>query len=173
MTNKFIIPIQALLEKTVGSTQDFEFSLADCAFPHISFSKASKLDGTLTYLDDCLLISFSSDCFTCHETCVRCLTECKQITSIDAALESFSLRTPAENDFALLEQLPEGAVLDITPLVEQELSLSFRSLPLCKEDCLGLCPHCGIDRNKKTCDCEQKNHPENPFSQLKSLFPSK
>jgi uncharacterized protein len=25
---------------------------------------------------------------------------------------------------------------------------------LCAEDCRGLCPHCGVDRNRETCACE-------------------
>ena len=27
---------------------------------------------------------------------------------------------------------------------------------LCKEDCKGLCPHCGADRNETDCCCEKK-----------------
>ena len=26
--------------------------------------------------------------------------------------------------------------------------------PLCREDCAGLCPYCGIDLNDETCDCQ-------------------
>jgi uncharacterized protein len=30
---------------------------------------------------------------------------------------------------------------------------------LCKEDCNGLCPQCGINRNHKTCDCGKVSDP--------------
>jgi len=26
--------------------------------------------------------------------------------------------------------------------------------PLCDENCLGLCPYCGANRNRETCACE-------------------
>jgi uncharacterized protein len=26
--------------------------------------------------------------------------------------------------------------------------------PLCREQCQGLCPHCGTDLNDETCDCQ-------------------
>lgn len=169
----FIIPIQELLDKEIGATQDFSFDLTNYTFPQIKFKKHSQLTGTITYLGDTLLIAVDSDPYTYTQACVRCLTDCKQITSIDAALESFSLHTPAENDFPLLEQHPDGAILDITPIVEQELHFSADSNPLCRDDCAGLCPNCGIDFNKKSCTCAQEPQSENPFSHLKSLFPPK
>ncbi len=173
MNNKFIIPIQKLLDSEIGSMHEFDFDLNDFTIPQVTFDGETSLNGTITYLDETLLISFDSDLFTYTHACVRCLTECKQITSIDAALESFSLHTPAENDFSLLQQEKDGAVLDITPLVEQEFHLSAASNPLCKEDCLGLCPSCGCNLNKKSCDCEKQRETDNPFSQLKSIFPPK
>lgn len=173
MEPKFVIPIQELLTKEVGSTQDFSFDLGDYTFPQIKFAKKSKLTGTLTYLGDTILISFESDPYTVVQACVRCLTECKQITSIDAALESFSLHTPEENDFPLLEQHQDGAVLNITPIVKQEFELSANSNPLCRDECVGLCPDCGKDLNHQTCNCASTHQAENPFSHLKSLFPPK
>lgn len=173
MNKPFIIPLSDLLDKEIGSTLTFNLPIENYQFKNIDFTKDSEVTGTITNIGEHLLISFSSDAYTCLEQCSRCLTECKQITSIDAALESFSLHNPAENDFELLLQTEDtGQVLDITPLLEQELALSFHSFPLCKENCLGLCDVCGINRNQKTCDCDQLPPKDNPFSQLKSLFPS-
>lgn len=44
-------------------------------------------------------------------------------------------------------ELPLAEAVRDTVLVELPLQ------PLCREDCRGLCPHCGIDRNRETCDC--------------------
>ena len=49
-----------------------------------------------------------------------------------------------------------GTVLDISGSIE---ACIFNNLPmrfLCREDCKGLCPHCGIDLNKNECNCEDE-----------------
>ncbi|HWS47003.1 MAG TPA: DUF177 domain-containing protein, partial [Acidimicrobiia bacterium] len=44
-------------------------------------------------------------------------------------------------------------VVDLEPLVRDALVLELPAVPLCRDDCRGLCPSCGIDRNAATCDC--------------------
>lgn len=46
------------------------------------------------------------------------------------------------------------------------LALPFRAL--CKPDCKGLCPSCGIDLNNGTCQCE-RSQPVGKFAALKNL----
>lgn len=46
-----------------------------------------------------------------------------------------------------------GDVLDLEPMVREVLVLDAPSSPLCRDDCAGLCPDCGIDRNTGTCSC--------------------
>ena len=47
-----------------------------------------------------------------------------------------------------------GNEFDVIGFVNQELLMSMPSKVLCKEDCLGLCPVCGCDRNTTTCECD-------------------
>src|SRR5262245_28637507 len=47
----------------------------------------------------------------------------------------------------------EGDDIDVTPLAEERVQMSIPMKPLCREDCRGLCPRCGADRNLKSCDC--------------------
>lgn len=49
----------------------------------------------------------------------------------------------------------DGAVLDIDELVREQLVLALPSQVLCREDCKGLCPVCGGDRNLKDCQCQE------------------
>ena len=37
--------------------------------------------------------------------------------------------------------------IDLGPLVRDAIVLELPMAPLCREDCRGLCPHCGSDRN--------------------------
>lgn len=43
--------------------------------------------------------------------------------------------------------------LDLRPLVHDAVVLELPANPLCREECAGLCPHCGADRNLEACDC--------------------
>lgn len=43
--------------------------------------------------------------------------------------------------------------LDLEPLVHDVVVLELPVAPLCAEDCPGLCPWCGADRNQEECGC--------------------
>ncbi len=44
--------------------------------------------------------------------------------------------------------------IDLEPLARETVVLELPQAPLCREDCQGLCPQCGADRNEGTCSCE-------------------
>ncbi len=48
----------------------------------------------------------------------------------------------------------DHGVLDLTTLLETETTLLLPMKPLCREDCRGLCPICGTNRNVSSCRCE-------------------
>ncbi|MGP0029729.1 MAG: YceD family protein [Acidimicrobiales bacterium] len=43
--------------------------------------------------------------------------------------------------------------IDLGPLVRDAIVLEVPAAPLCRPGCLGLCPHCGGDRNEGECGC--------------------
>ena len=55
-------------------------------------------------------------------------------------------------DFAVYE----GDSIDMDELVREQVLLTLPMRLLCREDCKGLCPTCGADLNRETCNCEQK-----------------
>ena len=57
--------------------------------------------------------------------------------------------------------------LDLTKAICDEIVLSLPSSLLCKEDCKGLCPKCGVNLNEQQCDCDISR--ENAFSVLKNI----
>ena len=48
----------------------------------------------------------------------------------------------------------EDGFLDTDGMIEAEVHLGWPSKILCKDDCLGLCPVCGRNRNVESCDCD-------------------
>jgi len=61
----------------------------------------------------------------------------------------------------------DGEKIDLEPLFREQFVLSVPYAPLCREDCKGLCPQCGIDRNTATCSCEKPIDPR--LAPLKGL----
>jgi uncharacterized protein len=49
----------------------------------------------------------------------------------------------------------EDERLDLDPILIEQLQLNIPMKPLCRADCRGLCPVCGIDRNTGACTCEE------------------
>ena len=84
--------------------------------------------------------------------CDRCLVEFGE--ALDVKLEELYVH-PARPDIDHSATIPETGVLDTEPLVHECLLLALPSHPLCKTDCQGLCPKCGVNWNDESCD-----HPE-------------
>ena len=46
-----------------------------------------------------------------------------------------------------------GDLLDLEPLARDTVLLELPLAPLCRDDCAGICPTCGADRNVAPCRC--------------------
>lgn len=46
--------------------------------------------------------------------------------------------------------------LDLGELMREQFYLALPMKPLCREDCQGLCPVCGVNRNRETCSCRSE-----------------
>jgi uncharacterized protein len=56
--------------------------------------------------------------------------------------------------------LYEGDQIDLSPLIREQFLLSLPTRPLCREDCRGLCPKCGVNLNHTQCACSvEVGHP--------------
>ena len=75
-----------------------------------------------------------------ERTCGRCL----KVYTEKAGAENI------ENDAFIYE----SDLLDITEPVRESLLLAVPLQALCREDCRGLCPVCGADRNEGDCGCD-------------------
>ena len=111
--------------------------------------------------------------------CARCLDDFD--LDIDGHVEGYFLlpeaEEPEDRDEDDYERLSEDHVIDLTPLLQAAILVDVPLVPLCREDCKGLCPDCGANLNRETCDCAEKRAQErasfedaaNPFSVLKGI----
>ncbi|HEB90143.1 MAG TPA: DUF177 domain-containing protein [Deltaproteobacteria bacterium] len=62
----------------------------------------------------------------------------------------------------------QGPLIRLDDYFGEIIALSMPLQPLCKEDCPGICPHCGVNRAETPCDCVDEQI-ESPFAVLARL----
>ena len=125
------------------------------------------VQGTVTAQGKLFLVS-GSLVFRYETVCARCLAPVE--ASCEAEFdEEFALTEDEENPDRYLYK---GQALDLTQMVNDCITLNMPLRTLCREDCKGLCPVCGADRNVVTCACTEGEDPTenyNPFAVLANL----
>ncbi len=53
------------------------------------------------------------------------------------------------------QKLPVDGAIDLTPIIRDYATLDIPIRQLCSEDCKGLCPVCGMNRNQEDCGHRQ------------------
>lgn len=100
--------------------------------------RVCHVDGTLDY--------------TVNYVCSRCLEpfDHKQRTRLSEDFTDDEGHVNDETHYA------EGGAVDVNPYIEESIQLDLEFFPICQEDCKGLCPVCGINRNEATCSCNME-----------------
>ena len=106
-------------------------------------------------------------------SCARCAEE---FSASNARPFRFVLAPRAAGDKAdgrlrtddLEFSLYDGDQVDLAPLVAEQLILALPSRALCREDCQGLCPSCGVDHNTTSCECADAE-PDPRWAALRSF----
>lgn len=62
----------------------------------------------------------------------------------------------------------DGESIELDDLVKEEILLAVPGHVVCREDCQGLCPACGVDRNIGSCSCKSKQI-DSRWEKLKDL----
>ena len=76
--------------------------------------------------------------------CVRCLGDVSD--ELDVAIQELYVYPGVEPDDDLASRL-EGDLIDLEPLLRDEVVLDLPFQPLCRDDCAGLCVECGANLN--------------------------
>lgn len=87
--------------------------------------------------------------------CGRCLEPVEIPFGIEFEYEIDMKQTDEERRENLDEMSwLNGLEIDVEKLAYNEILLNWPIRVLCKEDCQGICSHCGVNLNKQTCDCD-------------------
>ncbi|HYD47089.1 MAG TPA: DUF177 domain-containing protein [Terriglobales bacterium] len=130
-----------------GGVQDFEFT--DKAQVHLQYHRTG---------DDLVFLGRIAGKVIGH--CARCLEPYPFDLAADCSLIVVPKPDVSEEAELADEDLNlsfyQGDEIDLSPLIREQLILALPTKPLCSEDCQGLCPQCGINRNQQSCDCSDQ-----------------
>lgn len=109
--------------------------------------------------------------------CARCLDPAYY--TLEGEVEGYFTIPGSEVELTEEEQeecqpLGEDHKIDLSPLLIAALSLELPTIPLCDDDCKGICPGCGANLNHEECTCDKdaqddEEFHQNPFAVLKNL----
>ena len=117
---------------------------------------------------------------TVRRQCVRCLKDYDETLRLpivgeyhrDTDLKSKPAgRESAERPAADVDDegyVYTGEEIELAGMLREQVLLATPMQPLCDDNCLGLCPVCGQDRNQRRCECREEQGPS-PFAVLKKL----
>jgi uncharacterized protein len=96
---------------------------------------------------------------TIELVCSRCLEP--YALPVDAAFDLLYLPAAVAPDDEEVEVAEEDintafyreGVIHLGEMIHEQLYLALPMKPLCREDCQGICPVCGANRNTTTCAC--------------------
>lgn len=83
--------------------------------------------------------------------CRRCLAEVAgtSVIEVDEVYRDPGDAVADDDSFEIT-----GDQIDLAPAIREYLLLELPDDPLCRDECAGICPVCGTDRNQGTCDCD-------------------
>ena len=76
--------------------------------------------------------------------CMRCLSDSDFTVEVDAR----EVEQPSSNDEELTSPYVEEGVLDVGAWAHDAIALALPQTLLCRPDCAGLCPECGVSLNE-------------------------
>ncbi len=135
-----------------------------------TFAKPIDWNVTVTNTGDALLVMGSAR-GTATVACLNGEVEGYFLLSEDGP-------APEDMDDDEFEVLGADKMLDLEPLIIAALLVEAPLVPLCREDCAGLCAQCGANLNEGPCACSEQLDDDlprmfdgrvSPFAALKDL----
>lgn len=152
-----------------------ELDISDIVRDNPGVSKASRAHALVDAYgeDDIAVVTGQLTC-DLELVCSRCLAAFDHPFQTRVE-EVFALERPGEDaeedpeDDDRMIHYVKSDVVDLDPILLENVIVVLPEFPLCREDCRGLCPECGTDRNVNDCGCRTERI-DPRWSALKELF---
>jgi uncharacterized protein len=143
---------------------------------HRDFHFPSVLKGTLVYYRSGKELFFEGSFWGRFEGCCsRCLAHYS--FDLEKSFDIVLVPDPARPERKVEELRREelglsyysGDMIELAPLIEEQVLLALPTRPLCREDCRGLCGGCGVNLNVEDCACDPAAPSESHFAIFRTL----
>lgn len=119
-----------------------------------AFKDGLDIDGMVESRSGIVTLRYRVTCIR-KTVCDRCLAEIERSYCYDFTHTVLPcLENDSDWDDGYL--VAEHDCLDMDETAIADLLLMLPTKTLCREDCKGLCMHCGCNLNYDTCDCQEK-----------------
>lgn len=123
--------------------------------------------------------------FDSHPVCARCLKEYRSHLTLPI---HFVMAPLYENDQQMRQEMEaeveitaddlefsyyRGDRINLGEMIREQIILELPIQPVCKEECKGLCPHCGQNWNEGDCSCKEAEPVASAWEALKAFRPRK
>lgn len=108
--------------------------------------------------------------YSIKESCARCLSEFEK--TVETKFEAVILKKhddDYDDESDEVKLTIEDGCVDLNETIKQYVYLSLPMKSVCKPDCKGICPTCGVNLNVEECKC-QNNSTDPRFHKLKALL---
>lgn len=109
--------------------------------------------------------------FTVELPCSRCLEpqHVERVATVAELFQDPTKREDGDEDDPGYELLDDRTAIDLTTMARDALLVDLPLQVLCREDCQGLCPTCGADRNATDCGHRPGEEPDPRWAALADL----
>lgn len=163
--------VSSLLKQGTGTRELYSF-VAPLKFDDVKIASDIKGKVEIMKIDDGINAKMEDVRLMMDFRCDRCLKSFKQEVLINRAERQYLFEAPRKlvdpNDLFLIDMKNE--TIDLKEPLRQEIILHFPLIPVCSKSCLGICPHCGKNRNRGQCNCRTEKTLNKPLSALKQLL---
>jgi len=138
------------LKKTQGAIKEFSFlarfgETIDNGLVILPGGRDVEVDGTLESVGDGVLVTATVSA-ELDAQCSRCLAQFTLPVEVD--IQELFIYPEHGREYEEEDVTPiHDEMVDLTEAVHDAVILEMPLIPLCSEDCLGLCPTCGADLN--------------------------
>lgn len=109
--------------------------------------------------------------FAVELPCARCLAPqmAEHSVSVAELFQDPRKRDPDDEDDPGYEIVDDHTAIDLSTLLRDAILMDLPVRVLCREDCQGLCPVCGADRNETDCGHRPEESPDPRWAALADL----
>jgi uncharacterized protein len=167
------LDLERAFEEPIDLSHSFDVPVARLDRPELVSLGPVKFTGRLEKAETGFLLEGRLD-FSGAVSCARCLNEVpfKRSAPVSWVFAPVHERPTQEEKELQAEDLDvvwyDDLLVPFDPLIDEQLQLELPMKALCRDDCKGLCPRCGVDRNAGTCTCTEPE--DDRWTPLKSLI---